>query len=142
MEYIRQDADKAYRKIKMTDSIVPTYIQFSDPGQRITVLENEVLEVEKHDGTTQLIKGTAAKTVIVYRKTFPPADTGFSISSRVPTARLWVCSTQGGKTKYKVPQNLPFDSTGNSKLFTIPDISNAELCGDKYFEALYELQRQ
>ena len=135
-EYTRTNRDKAYRKVNITATANPKFVDFKEPGEVVNYPNMAVvLEVLHYDGTTELYYEGAQGSVA--NKAGSP-DT-FGIISNVPTARLWVCRTDGTGIPYKIPENLP-QKDGLALVLVPAGTRDMEIVGDKYFEKVYELK--
>lgn len=140
MRYIRQDNDKAYRKVKVngTNTVLPPFQDFSAPEQIIDYQEVDVIEIKSADGSCHVEMHPERQTV-TYTQAL--GGRGFSLPGDCPVSRLWVRSSDGTGIWYKVPNQLKHEN-GRQLVFIPGGIANIELCGDVYFDAVFELQRR
>lgn len=134
--YIRRSGDKKYRKVSIQSEILPTFKDFTSPGEAVQYTDFQVVEVERMDGTTELYHegGTEAASYT------PGGADRFLLNKNIPLARVWMRRTDGTGIPYKVPMELPVK--GSSAEFRVPcGVQGMELFGDKYFEMVYKLQR-
>ena len=135
--YTIKNRDKAYRKVTITASANPKFVDFKEPGEVVPYPNTSVvLEVLHHDGTTELYYEGAQGTA-TYKAVGPDK---FGINSNVPTTRLWVTRTDGTGIPYKIPENLP-QKDGLALVLVPAGTHDMEIVGDKYFEKVYELKR-
>lgn len=138
MNYIRQADDKAYRIVSLTVSGVPPFTAFTIPEQTISINDSYVLEIEKEDGQS-VIAGPDQRTVVRY--TVVDAKR-ISIPASLPYARLWARHCAHPLPRYKVPLRLFAEPANNRVLMLFAGgAQNIILFGDKYFEAVYDLQK-
>lgn len=134
--YYRKDTDKAFRRINVCGSSVPLFQDFTSAGQGVNCQDNEALEIESIDGSRHVEPNPNGRKTFSYKA----YNYGFSLPKDCPTERLWVRTSDGTGIRYKVPNCLKISE--ERKLVLIPSgIANLELCGDEYFEAVFELQR-
>lgn len=136
MAYTRQNDDKAFRRVNLKTSAIPQFQPFNAAAQMLECHEDEVLEVQREDGSTTVIDAPNKK-LISFLKT-PPNY--FLIPENVPTAHLGICKPDCPSVQYMLPDNLPAE--GHYKRVLVPAGANAELCGDIYFNAAYQLSNQ
>ena len=137
MAYTRQANDKAFRRINLKTAAIPPFQPFGSVAQTLDCHEEEVLEVERNDGSTIIIE-KPNKRMITYLR-MPPDK--LLIPSSVPFAHLGVCKPDCPQVRYMLPENLP-EEGHHYKYVLVPAAANAELCGDKYFSAAYQLIKQ
>lgn len=143
MNYIRQAGDKAYRIVSLTVNAADSFTAFAIPNQTVTINDNQltkcILEVEKDDGSTVLVKPEhrtpAYYTVVGGEKIY--------ITASVPYARLWAKHINYPFPCYKVPTKLLEEKENNRAVIMFAGgAQNVMLFGDKYFEAVFDLQRR
>lgn len=135
MAYTKQVNDKAFRRINLKLSVIPDFQEFSTAAQGLEFHEDEVLEVQKDDGSTVVIENSNKSPAPFRRGT----DNSLYIAKSVPTAHLGVCNPEKPCVRYMLPELLP-EETGYKKLMITA--YRATLCGDKYFNAAYQLINQ
>lgn len=144
MGHTRRPQDKAYRQVSLYSSEVPGFREFTGERQLVNFRENEqILEVELYDGTTELLCGNFTPVTIYYG--FTNGNTVWIGCAEKPdilpivTARIWL-RKDTDEVAYKVPVGLKKEGTRCT--FQIPaGTSNVELFGDKYFQQVFELIR-
>lgn len=135
--YTKQNRDKAYRKVTITASANPKFVDFKEPGEQVPYPNVAVvLEVLHHDGTTELYY-EGAQGSATYKASGPDK---FEIHNAVPVTRLWVRRTDGTGIPYKIPDNLP-QKNGLAQVQVPAGTHEMEIVGDKYFEKVYDLKR-
>lgn len=137
MAYTKQANDKGFRRINLRTSFLPQFQPFSSAAQTLDCQEEEVLEVERDDGTTVIIE-KPNKRMISYLR-MPPNR--FLIPSNVPSAHMGICKAGCPQVRYMLPESLPEEGHHYNSVL-VPEAANAELCGDKYFAAAYQLVKQ
>ena len=140
MTYSKKTADIQFRIFSLSDAEEPRFEDFI--SNEIYYNEHEeVLEVLHTDGTkTFVATGVKPQETSYQRK-----ENGiFTLSSNVPTARIWVKPSSNSGFWYKVPKSLPKDADNNAKVtFEIRSADpGATLVGDEYFNRVYRLTRQ
>lgn len=129
MAYRRTGNDEKYRWVSLKVDREPEYERFT--GDELNYRPDCVLEILKKDGTT-VIEYERERLAISVRK----VGNMIHLPHAVPTARLWVRGN--GEMAYKVPSGLK--QQDSDQIFMVPaGAVNAELFGDRYFEAVYEL---
>ena len=138
MAYTRQMNDKAFRRINLKTSYLPQFQPFCSAAQSLEYEEDdEVLEVQKADNSTVIINKPNRKMVVW--QCVPPNR--IDIPDNVPTAHLGICKPGCPNVRYMLPESLPV--VGRYKYLVVPaGCANAELCGDDYFNAAYQLINQ
>lgn len=134
--YVRRNGDLKYRKVSIQNTAIPSYTEFTGPGESVSYSEVQVLEVLREDGTTQLYYDGGAQLA-----SYSPRGLDvFVLSHGIPRARLWMRRSDGTGIHYKVPAELP--KVGANVEFRVPSgVRNMELFGDKYLEMVYHLQQ-
>ena len=142
MNYKREADDVCFRIVGLKVTAVPDFEKFTIDNQVISIPDEQlfakVLEIQRKDGST-FVKGPDRKiekfyTVLGNDKIYFPSD--------LPYARLWVKHTNYPLPCYKVPNVLEEEaSTKRVYIQFYGGAQNAELIGDKYFNAVYNFQR-
>lgn len=134
--YIRRTGDKAFRKVSIQSGITPKFTDFTGPGEAVQYLPMQVIEILRDDGTTALFHDGSAE---IANYSAGGVDR-FIMRQNIPRDRLWVRRADGSGIPYKVPADL--EVVGGNVVLQIPaGVSGMELCGDKYFEMIYQLQK-
>lgn len=136
-QYISKNGDVAFRKVNVAASAEPRFENFAFVGQEINYPDQMVvLEVLRQDGKTELIY-EGPRITAAWRLDGPDR---IQIQQNVPRERLWLRNRDSAMILYKVPVQLP----QRDMLVTMQvpcGTHNMELCADRYFERIYELNR-
>lgn len=140
--YNRKDGDKAFRTVNLTVNAAPKFENFTIPNQPVTIHDDQayksVIEILREDGTT-FIKGPDKKIEVYYTVQAPDR---IYVSTKMPYARLWARHINYPLPCYKVPPKLNEDKdSGRAYILFYGGANDVVLFGDKYFEAVYDLQR-
>lgn len=135
MAYTKQVNDKAFRRINLKTSALPAFQEFTTAAQNLECHEDEVLELQKDDGSTVIIENPNKRPVPFRRG----PDNCLLIINNVPMAHMGICNPEKPSVRYMLPEQLPEE--GGYKKVLVPAYRVA-LCGDKYFNAAYQLINQ
>lgn len=145
MDYTRRTYDKAYRRIPLYNSGIPRFVDFTSEGQRIQYNDREqILEVLRDDGKTELFCGSQDRILVFYCKhgtnQIRIQIHGQSQHIGEITARLWA-KKGSGLLHYKLPPQPKCE--GNCAYVMLPGgCVDVELFGDIYFEQVFQLTAQ
>lgn len=142
MYYVRKEHDQAYRRVQLDLDVKPgQYQPFTESTSKIEVPASAVLEVRRDDGTEEVIPRPESERRRFLYAVSASDPQCLCISGECPTARLWARPKTSGETLYKVPAPLKQDQ--GMQLVWLPcGPERVELCGDRYFDAAYELVRK
>ena len=130
MCYAKKEDDVKYRRINTANLEEEEFVDFT--SDYVDYYEGCVLEVMRRDGTTHIEYGQERRTVRINADgdcLYFPLD--------LPRARLWLKDLNG--IFYKVPAKL-LERERNAYVQIPGGLRNIQLCGDPYFEAVYELR--
>lgn len=127
--YSRKAGDKQYRIVSLMNDTISPWTDFTDP--KVEYPEQCVLEVEHEDGSCTVEYERAIRTYSVGRN-----GNQLFLSRDVPIARMWLRSSCG--MMYKVPAGLP-ERDGKIYILIPGGMQNVSLCGDIYFNKVYNL---
>lgn len=129
MRYTKKADDVQYRKVNTANLKEEDFHNFT--SNDVDYPEGVVIEVRRQNGTTHIEYGLGRKKVSINHDgncLYFPLD--------LPTARLWLKDLTG--IYYKVPMELR-EQDGNAYVLIPEGVRQTQLCGDSYFEAVYEL---
>ena len=133
MYYVRKEHDQAYRRVQLDLDV--------KPGQYQPFTENTSKKKVSASGTEEVIPRPESERRRFLYSVSASDPQCLCISGVCPTARLWARPKTGGETLYKVPAPLKQDQ--GMQLVWLPcGPERVELCGDRYFDAAYELVRK
>ena len=130
MRYGKKEGDVKYRRVNTANLEEEEFTDFTSPI--VEYHEGCVVEVQRKDGSTHIGYGKDRNVVLV-------KSDGDRLYFRMdlPRARLWLKDLDG--IYYKVPMKL-LEQDGNAYVLVPGGTHNIALCGDPYFEAVYELR--
>ena len=131
MRYTQKKGDVKYRRINTANLEEEEFSDFL--SEYVDYHEGCVVEVLRNDGSTHIEYNGKRKNVRINSDgdcLYFPLD--------LPRARLWLKDLDG--IYYKVPMKLK-EQDLNAYVKIPGGFSNVQLCGDPYFEAVYELER-
>lgn len=127
--YVKKAGDKQYRIVSLMNENIGPWTNFS--AGTVEYPEQCVLEVEHEDGSTTVEYERGVRTISVGyngNQLFFPRE--------IPIARMWIRSAGG--MLYKVPAGLP-ERDGKIYVLIPGGIQKVSLCGDAYFNKVYNL---
>lgn len=130
MRYTKKEDDVKYRRINTANLEEEEFGDFT--SDYVDYHQGCVLEVLCRNGTTHIEYGLERKIVRINSDgdcLYFPLD--------LPRARLWLKDMDG--IYYKVPMKL-LERDQNAYVLVPEGFRNTQLCGDPYFEAVYELR--
>lgn len=130
IRYTKRDDDLKYRMVNTASAHEDK--EFQDFfGQTVSYHEDCVLEILRSDGTVHIEYGAPRKTV-----TIATDGNCLYFPAKIPRHRMWV--RDAGGMYYKIPTILP-ERDGHVYVLIPAGPGTVEVCGDPYFEAVYEL---
>lgn len=130
MRYEKKENDLQYRRVNTANLEEEEFHDFT--SRYVDYHEGCVVEVKCKDGTTHIEYAKERKVVRVNSDgdcLYFPLD--------LPRSRLWLHDLEG--IYYKVPMKLQ-ERDQNAYVLVPGGFRNVQLCGDPYFEAVYELR--
>lgn len=135
MQYFKKEDDLKFRRVNPANlQEEDNFTEFPSEGY-VEYHDALVLEVLCRDGTTHIEYGGEKQSECV-----EVDGNCLFFSKDLPKARLWLQDISSGM-RYKVPMSLP-EKGGYSYVRVPGGPSNVQLCGDPYFEKVYELKRK